>query len=623
MSERAEFSFRKLTNGDDGYWRVCWFGYMDYANGFGDRFSEPFIDVTMARLKDSLGSSNIWNMKRSYEPVLSKVKVPIEYLCALRLGDIWHNGSLLPEYNAHYREKVFENIEIPKDSIGPIVTSAKDKEGNFYLPFSEHSFHSHCPRINCELIDFSHNTVILIPHYVILQAYFSKCSYVFRKLFQFGMVLDEIFDPSKSHIDASGKAYVHLKTKTHDVAAAEVARIAFDPAANAAAKKVSESLALQSSQFEKQFLSPKTCFPFKAKTDLNLRGQWIKRGESLWTFLAFEILSCSAPLPFSELEYFRDNPGDKRPGKPSRGQIPNKAGTPPRKKRPNLVQEPELAPDEENNNSVEDTLFQAREGADLDDLHRVKITKQRQVEHKENNDFYTPPGDTQDITNINTGGGHSTGNTGPGIFADGGEFDSTERKNEPFLFSRKVDRLRLFYNAASLLHQHPHVLTVKLIKLNERLKSSNSARSCYPAVKISDERWSTWHQVDRHDVSTTISRKSNREAIVIRVVTPSAEYVFIEQERRITKENDKWKEENQLSGIRITNHSSNSITKWQLEALMRELVRSRGILKKDEASRYFEGSELKAFKHPVNDHIEQGTYTDAMYDKLLQLMDLN
>jgi hypothetical protein len=621
MANDREFSFRKLTNGNDGFWRVSWFGHMDYANGAGDRFSSPFVDVTMARLKTDWDKNKVWNLKQGYESELSKIRVPIEYLCALRLGDIWHNGTLQPEYNHQYREQLFRDIDTSSSSVHTIVASAKDLHNNYYLPFPEHPHHQLCPRVNCELIEISYNSVLLIPHYVILQAYFSSCSYVFRKIFQFGMLFDEIYDPSKSHIDEFGNAFIHLKKRAHDIAAPEVARMAFAPAAKAAVKMVSDSLALQASQTECNRLTPKTKFPFSGKTNLKLRGQWIKRDEKIWTFLAFEILSCSASLPFEYLEFFRDNPGDKNP-EDTGTQKPSQSGNrPPPRKRPNYTPPPELEPDGEPDKDIEETEFTARNGALIKHLAEIPVLKQRVESHKDNKDVTRPDNENSDVPGVNTGDGKSTGDMGPGGFKKAGEVDDTKdrKDNEPFIFSSKVDRLSLFCSAVARLKSHPHVSDISVINLNTNIKPTQKTFSCYAAAKISDERWSTWHTLDREDKSSGYTNR-NRELVAVKITTSSAVHILIEQERRISRWQSGWKEDDHLSGIMLSPQPVHPLSTLQLERLLRSLVLHRGILKITEVQRFLATTKLKSFKHPGNALIDEGDYVDAMHNKLIQLL---
>ena len=243
---------------DDGYWRVDWYGNLTYENGH-KRFSQPCIDVYLSKLKKEPNEIAL-NYKNSTEfKKQKKIKLPIEYLVVLRLGDIWRKGKLVksPKY-----KKIEKSVLINSSTCHTIMAGSKNEDDDYYINFSHHPYHKEATNTFCEVISLSGtNDIIVVPHYVIAQTYFSRSSYVFSQLFTHGLTFDTFYDGSKSEHVRDGISFIHLKTKVHDIAAPEVARIAWDKFANNAVGMISKTFALQSAN--EWPITLKTKFPFE------------------------------------------------------------------------------------------------------------------------------------------------------------------------------------------------------------------------------------------------------------------------------------------------------------------------------------------------------------------------
>lgn len=300
----VEFKILDLTNNDDNYWRIDWFGTLSYFDGRGQRRSEPLVTVYLSKLYYSPWKSNI-NYKSStdyWNPHV--VSVPIEYLKVLYIGDIWHHGKLV--MSPKYEEYNYASIITPQNT-STILASSKDKSGDYYVSFERHPYHNKAPYTFCEVVSLNFGKRLIFPHWVILQAYFSSCSFVFRQLFQFGLQLNTLYDPNKSSLE-EGNGKIQLKKWVHDLGAPELARIAWDKSARNAYTMVSANLAINKSNNKP--LTPKTKFPFSDHTEMTVKGKHLQdTGSEDDPFIVFGILSCSAKYPYNQLSLVRDNPG--------------------------------------------------------------------------------------------------------------------------------------------------------------------------------------------------------------------------------------------------------------------------------------------------------------------------
>ena len=161
---------------------------------------------------------------------------------------------------------------------------------------------------------------LVIPCAEIARAYFAQSSAVWLLMLSGAFVSPpdlRLYDPDRSKcVNRSG--IIHLGKEVPDVAAKQVARLAFDPigkqmAQGFVARAAAAALA-------------STAFPIILKPPFEGLATWTLIGEPIGTdgekrFLVNRLLRCSASLPFDDLVSYRDNPGSGSSDNPSRSEL--------------------------------------------------------------------------------------------------------------------------------------------------------------------------------------------------------------------------------------------------------------------------------------------------------------
>lgn len=596
------FNIQALTNYDEHYWRVDWFGYLSYSDKSGQRRSEPLVDVYLSKFHRTPDGKSL-NYKNSTQyDVPNKVRVPISYLRVIRLGDVWRRGKRVPITPHSDMRETFHAVQIDERTTSTLKSSSKDAFENYILPFTHHPYHGNATKAYCEVVKLPSGNLIVVPHYVLLQAYFSCSQYVFQQLFKFGLELNTIYDPDASYIDTNGDAFVMLKKWTHDSAASEVARIAFDTHAKEAVAKISQNLALQSSNNDK--IRPKTKFPFVGMTDLSVFGKWCPLANDKKVFLVNDILGCTAAYPFNSLEYFRDNPGDKNELLNAR-ERKNSNSNSYQKPKPR-VQKPEVdvLPGEEPSNQLDELEVEFRRETAFGDLADKLVEKKRHQAHQGNLSHKRPP-NLEDVEGGNTGDGESAGQIAPIDFKL-----ETRDYEDKFLFSEPVCRLDLFQQVIQKISTLQRVTNVEFLPINQNLGESSNLYSFFPVSYTESGRASTWQYIHYFKGFTQQGKNKyqRRRALVARVNLVSGyEILLAEAERRIYQVEGKWVELDSTSILLSIGNSHSPFSNHQVSNLLEACTGARGVWNYDP----LRGSiKSLSIKHPANIAIENSQYID-------------
>lgn len=606
QNKDIEFNIKALTNFDDQHWRVDWFGYLRYFDKNGVRRSEPLIDVYLSPFKKT-PSSNSLNYKTStvFEDP-NRVQVPVSYLRLLRLGDVWHRGKRVALPHSESMLECFPNLDISGVTTQTLHAGAKSTHGNYVLPFPFHPYHGKATQTYCEVVTVGEDLLLVVPHYVILQAYFSSSQYVFQQLFKFGLQFDSIYDPAKSFINPDGSAFLHLKKWTHDAAASEVARMAFDPTAYQVVRMMSQHFAVQEVNAEP--VRPKAAFPFKGKTNLEVYGKWCPldfNDENRKAFVVYDILSCSASYPFSQLEYFRDNPGDKDPlGRSTHPSDRKTIGYQKPKPRVSTSSELEMHPGEEPSNKLDELETEARSGATFSDLTEKLVEKKRVQAHQSQVDNNAHQ-KVEDVSQGNTGEGESRGQVAPIDF----QLPKSEYEGK-FVFKEPVCRLALFQEVIKKLQQAPHVTKTEFIPIFEELGHHQGLYSFFPVTYTETGRKSTWQYINYFKGFTKSGKEQycHRRALVAKLSLSSGDDILLaEAERRKFKVENGWVELDDTSVFLSITRSTESYTGYELARCLESSSEERGRWQPFPAGRSI---KCLSVKHPQHTTIASGEYVD-------------
>lgn len=264
-------------------------------------------------------SRDTWTYPTAFDGRLHQrhVFVPVGFLPYLRIGDIWTRDGFVrsPDY---VQESFCINInrEVAK------LLKAGAGEGEhcgFFLPFEAHPYHSEHTHSYCMKVALGSDTHLVIPSMELIRFYFGSSSKLASTLFSVPFQEEKLWVDAKK--DEHGTAHIGLASGISGYSATDVARIAFNVVAMRAAKLIGDSCVTASTAKERAY--PKMFFPFVGETALNVAGVWLQtEGNGMKVFLAFRLLSCSHPFPFSSLRYTMERPPIKieataTSGKPS------------------------------------------------------------------------------------------------------------------------------------------------------------------------------------------------------------------------------------------------------------------------------------------------------------------
>ncbi len=270
-----------------GRWWLRWVG--DVA--FHDRHlskTQPTVSLVLQNADEG----------RSRE--LTSVRITVSQLWAARLGTLWVDKAVTQTVVGEEREISFSPRDLLAQASGAVLQSP-DGEGDFLIPFSDHPFHREHTKSHC-VGGFIGSTYYVFPVTELIRFYFGSSGGLLRKLFSADFSLERLV------LDASvvnTLAKVALPAEIPWTSAADVARILFSPAATQSATLISRSVTagtVSASPTQKVYANAR--FPFETRSVQRVRGIRLNAPlDMVERFLVQEILSCSAPFPFSTLKY--------------------------------------------------------------------------------------------------------------------------------------------------------------------------------------------------------------------------------------------------------------------------------------------------------------------------------
>lgn len=274
-----------------GAYRIAWFGNIvrkTTLDGVSVVFTPLSIDPSTGEER-----SDVFK----HIPVM----VPIAFLRALRIGDIWEDCRWTGRRDTRAKETFHLDVTENNTAVMPAgaLTEKDSSNPKFLLPFSAFAGHREHTNSQCLRIALQDGASLVIPCMELIRFYFGASGSFLKRLLSGPFALERLYTDARLN-PRSGTANIELAPDLHGVAATTVARIAFcKQAASAARWIVNSGVASAANRLD---YYPKTNFPFHGKTDLTAYGRWIIDGNSR-TFLAEQLSSCTHPFPFETLFY--------------------------------------------------------------------------------------------------------------------------------------------------------------------------------------------------------------------------------------------------------------------------------------------------------------------------------
>ncbi len=239
--------------------------------------------------------------------------IGVGQLPLLAVGSLWHDGRLL-EDRAINRRTVLEHVHINSNTVQLINAGHKDGEHYVINKFSfdiggyQNGLNANCLAIR----HYGDPYRIIIPVSEIIRFYYAASSDMAKIAFS-GMYendFDEIVGELHYFNPELKRFIIQLRYWIEDNDGWTLARLLQEPCADEAFKMIHRSLVKQSVNAPHKRTMPETNFPFEGRTDLTARCLEFNSGGKS-RLLVLELLHCTAPFPFADLEVVRDNDGTK------------------------------------------------------------------------------------------------------------------------------------------------------------------------------------------------------------------------------------------------------------------------------------------------------------------------
>lgn len=326
---------------DNGIWCISWLG----------RFvrnpkvpSELSIEVTITALRKDANIEEINpSHKSSYDySKTQKVLVGCSLLPILKIGSFWCNGVniKLSSKKDYTTLEVNLLIDASTSELTDYKSSPKLFQGNYYVEIEKNKLSKLLIIDYPKSIEGKKFDKLIIPCIEVLRFYYARSSQLIRALLnnQLGQKpngkkvknedSNKIYNPDITHSYCdSGVAHIHLRQTIPDKDAAHVARIAFSQYANLQARNIYGSGIKNESNLSQFLVEVRP--PFEGTTTLVFEGKSVASAESSeigWSFLVFQIKSCSHPFPFTQLTFSRDNDGRSKGDNEDKPESWNNAG---------------------------------------------------------------------------------------------------------------------------------------------------------------------------------------------------------------------------------------------------------------------------------------------------------
>lgn len=347
---------------DDRIYRLTWFGDLRFNPSVT---TEPLIEVYLVPLRDTETPFDTLDSAHAYDYTASRlIEVGIGYLPSLRIGSFWRNGLpySLPQVKTrdkrassspyHLAPIFIESLtdRLPSFNSGDYIqrpeTTKQGEYRDYFIPYAKYPlqvggyFDPEASIARTQILRFACTATTsydeegkpfvspitcLVPCVEILRFYYASSTALIREVIGGGIGKDvddphnTLYnpDPELTFINTdTGQAHIQLRRRMRDSDAPTLARTRFSPYAFAQTSNISKHIIHQCANNKP--VSIVAYPPFECATEWRALGKPFHFGRvpivgepdtRHWHFLVYEILSCSAPFPFSSLKFDRDNDG--------------------------------------------------------------------------------------------------------------------------------------------------------------------------------------------------------------------------------------------------------------------------------------------------------------------------
>jgi hypothetical protein len=298
-----------LDNGRNLIWRVEWFGEVDLNPQVP---SEPTIEVTLIPLREpEINPYTIYKESAYKADARRLVRVGVGLLPCLYIGSLWQGGKQLE--TPKFAPWDFNELLITPQTAR--ITDSYQEPGMITEEFYPAA--SSCVKakylvvdLDAERHDGHQHSKLIIPCVEVARFYYMTSTQLSREIISGGLATNSnnVFDPRRTRRPGEdGVGFVQLRPTTKDINRNIVGRMALSKIANRNARNINSSLIRNALEYDCAVLEARP--PFEGYTDLKVQGRWLRDVNGSYHYLVYQIVSCTAPFPFDQLDWGRDNDG--------------------------------------------------------------------------------------------------------------------------------------------------------------------------------------------------------------------------------------------------------------------------------------------------------------------------
>lgn len=507
----------KAFPNDGRPWRVDWFGSVHLNSKIHD---EPTIEVIISPFIGDRNNPSALRAVVSNEQ--NTIRVGVGQLPIIYIGSIWQNQMPLPLHDFRYDQKTFQQISISPETTQFIKSDYKENgifRPDMYRVGPKTGNNARCLCVNYQNDPFG----IIIPVAEIIRFYYAQSSAFARILFngEFCETSEVLYNGQESFLDEDGFAAIKLRMIFSDNDAWVAARIAFSEIANKNAKRIHETLLLNSRN--EHMALPEVGMPFIGITTLKAHTKRIQSLDGRWRYLVLWLNSCSAPFPFERLTVIRDNDG-RPPENTANEDERIDSGWP--KKKPKDENDGEIKDDEPPSDDYEPTKFtiDCNRFSYLENKFLEKFPKERSKYKAGRQKPFLVEGNPDGYSTGGTTAGKS--NTAPGNFnvdpASGGQETDATRYAMPVSFNGYIEGLNELASRDGF--------TYRMVKASDEIASLPFGQASYFPTSYNGERllWSYYKYRPK-------AERERRQVLIAEVQYGARIFYFMEIQRRETE----------------------------------------------------------------------------------------
>ena len=290
---------------DGRIWRIDWLGAVHRTS------DEAQIDVFLSPIKS--GIEQPWRQGDFDVSQVQQVKIGVGQIPFLTIGSLWRDRRRLRQ--PFGKRVTLANVHIDATTARLVDAGASLSENpkRYLIPPFKQAIQKSALSSQCIVIAYNGDkNAILLPVIEAIRFYYAVSTDMAHVVFNgaFQLHRNSVIDAENSGmLEGAQRMVLRLRQWLADDDGWIIGRMLAEPLAQAGAARVFDSMVRDSANRRSVF--PECDLPFEGATRWLARCIELQIGDEPKRWLIQELISCSAPFPFEELEVIRDNDGRK------------------------------------------------------------------------------------------------------------------------------------------------------------------------------------------------------------------------------------------------------------------------------------------------------------------------